>query len=150
MRVPLRRGRFFTSREMREKSDVVIVNEALARAHFAGEDPIGQRITIDMADENVPSEIIGVVGDVKHAELAAGVRPMTYWPPPQLVMSAMTLIVRTDGDPLSLAPAIERAIQSIDKDQPVSDVRTMGQWVSASLARARFSSTLLALFAVLC
>ena len=149
MRVPLLRGRFFTSRELREKSDVVIINEALARQHFAAKIPIGQRITIEMADENVPSEIIGVVGDVKHVELTSEVRPMVYWPAPQLVLSAMALIVRTDLEPLALAPAVERTIQSIDKDQPVSDVRTMEQWVSASLSRTRFSSVLLALFAAL-
>ncbi len=147
MRVPLLRGRLFTSLEMRQKSDVVVIGETLARRSFPGEDPIGRKITIDMADENVPTEIIGVVGDVQQADLAAQVRPMAYWPPPQLVMGAMTLTIRTDSDPLAAAPAVERAIQSIDKDQPVSDVRTMEQWIGASLARDRFGSIVLLLFA---
>jgi putative ABC transport system permease protein len=61
----------------------------------------------------------------------------------------MTLTVRTAGDPLTLAPAVERAIRTLDKDQPVADVRTMNQWVAKSLAQARFSSTLLTTFAAL-
>ncbi len=149
MRVPLRRGRLFTEREMRVKSDVVVIGEALARQYFPGTDPIGRRITIDMSDVNVPTEIIGIVGDVMQADLLTEARPMAYWPHPQLVMSAMTLTIRTDGDPLTLAPMVERAIQSIDKDQPVSDVRTMEQWVAASLARQRFGAALLLLFAAL-
>jgi ABC-type antimicrobial peptide transport system permease subunit len=59
----------------------------------------------------------------------------------------MTFTVRTAGDPMALAPSVERAIRSIDKDQPVAEVRTMNQWVAKSLAQARFSSTLLAIFA---
>src|SRR5207249_3938262 len=61
----------------------------------------------------------------------------------------MTLTVRTAGDPLPLAPTVDRTIRTLDKDQPVSDVRTMTQWVAKSLAQARFSSTLLATFAAL-
>jgi putative ABC transport system permease protein len=61
----------------------------------------------------------------------------------------MTLTVRTAGDPLPLAAAVERTIRTLDKDQPVADVRTMNQWVAKSLAQARFSSTLLTVFAAL-
>ena len=149
MHVPLLRGRLFTDLEMRTQSDVVIIGEALARRYFPGRDPIGQKVTIDMKDDNVPTTIIGIVGDVRQADLATEARPMAYWPHPQLVMSAMTLTIRTDADPLAAAPMVERAIQSIDKDQPVSDVRTMEQWVSSSLARERFGSVLIVTFAAL-
>jgi len=127
--------------------NVVIVNATLARQYFGGDDPLGKRINIAMTDPIVPTTIVGVVGDARYADLVTVPRAMVYWPHPQLVFGAMSLAVRTAGDPLSLAPAVEHAIQSIDKDQPVSDVRTMEQWLAKSLAQARFSSMLLAVFA---
>ena len=75
MKVPLLRGRLFSEREMREKSNVVIVNDTLARRYFAGEDPLGKSLVIAMNDPNVPTEIIGVVGDVKFSGLGHGDQP---------------------------------------------------------------------------
>jgi ABC-type antimicrobial peptide transport system permease subunit len=72
---------------------------------------------------------------------------MVYWTPPHLTYSAMTFVLRTAGDPGDLAPAARREIQAIDKDQPVSDVRTMESWLSESLARTRFGTLLLGAFA---
>ena len=74
---------------------------------------------------------------------------MTYWPHPQLAYSAMTLHAAHRRDPASFAPLVEREVRALDKDQPVSDVRTMDQWVSRTLSQARFSSTLLTTFAAL-
>jgi len=147
LRIPLLRGRFFTEREMIDRSNVVIVSESLVRTYFPGEDPIGKRLAIDMTAPVVPTQIIGVVGDVHFQELTADPKPTTYWPHPQLGYSAMTLTVRTAGDPLSVAPSVARAIRALDPDQPVSDVRTMTQWAAKSIAQARFSSLLLAVFA---
>src|SRR5216117_1413195 len=100
-----------------------------------------------MTDPIVPTEIIGVVGDVRFEQLTAEPRPTTYWPHPQLAYSAMTLTIRAAGDPLPLASTVERTIRALDPDQPVSDVRTMNQWAAKSIAQARFSSFLLAVFA---
>jgi putative ABC transport system permease protein len=147
MNVPLLRGRMFTEREMREKSNVVLISESLARTYFPVHDPIGKQLGIYMTEPIVPTEIIGIVGDVKFQDLTVAPRPTTYWPHPQLAYGTMTLTVRTAGDPLALAPAVERTVRSLDKDQPVADVRTMNQWVAKSLAQARFGSTLMALFA---
>jgi len=134
---------------MREKANVVVINEALANRYFAGQDPIGKQLVIFMTSPNVPTEIIGVVGNSKFADLRTEAKPASYWPHPQLPYTAMTLAVRTAGDPLSFAAALEREVHAIDKDQPVSDVRTMDQWVARSLAQARFSSLLLTVFALL-
>jgi putative ABC transport system permease protein len=147
LKVPLLRGRLFTEREMREQSNVVVVSDALARRFLPNENPIGKRLVINMSDANVPTEIIGVVGDLKQADFATEVRAMTYWPHPQLTYSAMTLTLRTTADPASFAPIVEREVRALDRDQPVSDVRTMDQWVSRTLSAARFSSTLLMTFA---
>ena len=148
MRVPLIRGRLFNARELGENTHVAIVNDALARQYFPGVDPIGQRIEISMGlPPIVPSEIIGVVGDVRHVDLQTAARAMAYWPHSQLDYPAMTLTIRTSSDPATIAPAVEREIQSLDKDQPLSDVRTMSQWVGKSLAERRFTALLLAVFA---
>jgi putative ABC transport system permease protein len=147
MRVPLLRGRLFSEREMREKSNVVVINDTLARRYFAGQDPLGKSLVIAMNDPNVPTEIIGVVGDVKFAGLDAETHPMTFWPHPQLAYSAMTVTVRTTSDPAAFAPMLEREVHALDKDQPVADVRTMDQWVTRTLSQAKFSSTLLTTFA---
>jgi putative ABC transport system permease protein len=150
LHIPLRRGRWFNAREQREQSNVVIINEALAQQYFPGQDPIGQRLRIVMSEPAVPTEIVGVVADVRYGDLTGpGAGPTSYWPHPQLPYNAMTLTVRTASNPLGLAAAVERAVQTIDKDQPVSDVRTMEQWMERAVSRERFSSTLLAAFAAL-
>ncbi|HXT28660.1 MAG TPA: ABC transporter permease, partial [Vicinamibacterales bacterium] len=147
LKVPLVSGRLFTEREMLEKSNVVVINEALARRHFPNGDALGKNLIINMTNPNVPTEVIGIVGDVKYADLATEPRPTTYWPHPQLAYSAMTLTLRTTPEPASFAPLVEREIRALDKDKPVSDVRTMDQWVARTLSQARFSSTLLTAFA---
>ncbi|HYM22184.1 MAG TPA: ABC transporter permease [Vicinamibacterales bacterium] len=147
LQIPLIAGRLFTEREMTERSNVVVVSESLVRTYFPHENPIGKRLLIDMTDPVIPTEIVGVVGDVHFQDLTAEPRPTSYWPHPQLAYSAMTLTVRSAGDPLALAPSIESAIRAVDPDQPVSDVRTMTQWAAKSVAQARFSSFLLAVFA---
>jgi putative ABC transport system permease protein len=147
LKIPLLRGRFFTEQEMQEKRDVVIINEALAHQYFPDQDPIGKRVTIAMTSPNVPTEIIGIVGNTKAVDLVTPARPESFWPHPQLAYNLMTLTVRTAGNPLASAQAIEAQIHTLDKDQPVSDVRTMEQWVAKSLAQTRFSSLLLMTFA---
>src|SRR6185369_8226760 len=74
-------------------------------------------------------------------------RAMSYWPHPELAYAAMTIVARTDGDPLSYAAAVRHEVQALDKDQPIADIRAMQQWLSDSVARARFSTSLLSVFA---
>src|SRR6185312_5083946 len=112
-------------------------------------DPIGQRVGIDMLSPIVPSVIVGVVGDIKNYDLTSESRAMSYWPHPELAYPAMTLTIRTAGDPMALAGAVQAQVRALDKDQPVSDVRTMDQWIARSLAQTRFSSMLLTVFAAL-
>jgi putative ABC transport system permease protein len=147
MRIPLLKGRWFTEREMRTKSDVVIVNEALANRYFPNGDAIGKRLVINMTDANVPTEIVGIVGNSKFTDVRTEMQPQSYWPHPQLPYTAMTLVVRTASDPIAFASAAAAVIHDIDKDQPVSEVRTMDQWIARSLAQVRFTSLLLAIFA---
>jgi putative ABC transport system permease protein len=146
MQIPLKRGRFFTEQEATEMRHVVLVNEAFVRQNLGGGDPIGRRVTIYMKEENVPTEIIGVVTDHKHLGLDVAVEPVAYWPHPELVYSGMTFMVRTRGDASALAPAARNVIHSIDPQQPIGQVSTMESLLATSVARARFSASLLTVF----
>jgi putative ABC transport system permease protein len=119
----------------------------MSKKLWPNEDPIGRRVTIHMKDVDVPSQVIGVVGDVKHAGLDASASATAYWPHPELAYNFMTLVIRTDGDALALAPAVRQAVWSLDKDQPVTDIRSMEDLLWVSLARARFSTVVLGVFA---
>jgi len=148
MRIPLKRGRLFTQQEATEMRHVVVINEAFAREDFPGQDPLGKRITINMKDENVPTEIIGIVGDNKHKGLDLETEPMAFWPHPELTYSSMTLAVRTQGDPASLAPGVRNVIHQLDAEQPIGEVRTMENLMARSIAKSRFNATLLAVFSL--
>ena len=148
MQIPLKRGRLFTAQEATEIRHVVVINETFARKFLTGEDPIGKRVTINMKDENVPTEIIGVVGDHKHMGLDVEVEPMAYWPQPELTYSSMTLVIRARGEAMNVLPAARSVIRNLDPDQPVSEVSTMEGLLSKSLARSRFNTTLLTIFAL--
>jgi putative ABC transport system permease protein len=144
--IPLLSGRSFTDREAREIDHTVVISHSMAKKLWPNEDPVGKRVTIHMKDTDVPSQVIGVVGDVKHTGLDASANATAYWPHPELAYNFMTLVIRTDGDPLALAPAVRQAVWSLDKDQPVADIRTMEDLLWVSLARARFSTVVLGVF----
>ena len=148
MHIPLKRGRLYTPQEVLEMRHVVVVNEAFAREIFPGQNPIGQRVTIDMKDDNQPSEIIGIVGDNKHKSLDSDVEPMAFWPHAELVYPGMTFVIRTQGDSTSIAATIRNIIHQIDPEQPIGQVATMPALMSKSVARAKFNSTLLAIFSI--
>ncbi len=145
--IPVLSGRTFTEQEAREDRRVIVINEAMARQYFAGENPIGRHLRVEMMDDPPPTEVIGVVADAKYKTLEDPAYPMVYWPHPHLVYSDMTLVMRTNGDPLNVAAAARREIQAIDPDQPVADVRTMRSWMDELTARSRFGTLLLTIFA---
>ena len=145
--IPVLRGRNFSQTENIQPRRVVLINEAFARKYFPGEDPIGKTVDVAMFDQPTPTEIIGIVGNVRYESLIDDYEPYVYFAHPDLTYSFMTLVIRTDGDPAALAPAVQREIRSLDPSQPVSDVRTMNQVMSQTLSRARFNTLLLALFA---
>ena len=122
MRIPLLRGREFSPAEEGQERHVVIVNQALARQYFPGQDPLGQQIVIDMKDQNLPSTIVGVVGDVHLHGLDRVTRASVYWPYPELAYAAMTFAVRARGNPLGLIGAIRAQVASLDPGEPVAAV----------------------------
>jgi putative ABC transport system permease protein len=147
MGIPLLRGRNFTDAELREPRQKILINEALAGKYFASEDPVGQRLDVAMFEKPTPAEIIGVVGNVRYDSLVDESPPAVYFPHADLAYPFMTLVVRTDGEPAAIAPAIQREIRTLDTNQPVSDVRTMNRVMSEWVGRSRFNTLLLGLFA---
>jgi putative ABC transport system permease protein len=146
MGIPLLGGRTFASHETRTVAHVVIVSEALAKRHFPGESPLGKRIKVDMMDDPAWCEIVGVVGDIRTRSVEAPIEPMVYWPHPELVFSNMTLVMRSDGDPAALFQPVRTAVRDLDPDLPMAGLKTMNEWMADSIARARFSTLLLAIF----
>jgi putative ABC transport system permease protein len=146
MQIPLKQGRLFTEQEATEMRHVVLVNESFVRKNLDGQNPLGRRLTIYMKNENVPTEIIGVVADHKHLGLDVAVEPVAYWPHPELVYSGMTLMLRTGTDASAFGPAARNVIRALDPQQPIGEVSTMESLLSASVARSRFSASLLTVF----
>jgi predicted permease len=149
MGIPLLRGRNFSDLENTEAKHVVLINQAMVQKYFPGEDPIGKRIDVAMFDKPNPTEIIGVVGDVRYDSLTDKPEPTVYFPHPDLTYGFMTLVIRTSTEPTSIAAAVQREVRAIDADQPVADVRSMNQVMSETRSRARFNTLLLGLFAAL-
>jgi len=148
MGIPLVRGRAFSTSDTRSATPVVIVNEAFARAAWPGEDPIGKRFTAGNATRGSTAvTVVGVVGDVRHVSLDARPEPELYRPHAQTPMGAVTLALRTSGDPLAVAGLARQAVNAIDTDVPISDVRSMEQVMSESVARPRLIMSLLLVFA---
>jgi putative ABC transport system permease protein len=145
--IPLLKGRNFTDREVAKESHVVVINEAMARQHFPNEIPLGKRLTIDMKEKNEPCEIVGVVGDVKWKGLDVVSGPMIYWPQAELPGFPMMLVIKTSSDPVNMAGAMRREVLALDKDQPISEIRSMQALMADSISRARFATLLLGIFA---
>ncbi len=147
--IPLLSGRIFSDREFAQESNVVIINQALAAKYFAGKNPLGQKIIIDMKDKNLPDEIIGVVGDVHLSDLTSTPDPLAYWPYAEIRYPSMTVVVRATMPPLSLVGPIRQILAQMDKDQPMAKIATMDQLIGDSVARSRFTTLLLSCFAAL-
>jgi predicted permease len=147
--VPLVSGRFLDERDTRNAGRTVVINETMARRFWPGEDPLGRRFGI--AGPGEPMTVVGVVGDVQEIGLDVPVESALYMPLDQTAIQFMWprhLIVRASGDPLALAPAVRRAIWSIDPNQPVSSLRAMSEVLDSELNNRDTQLALLGAFAV--
>jgi putative ABC transport system permease protein len=146
MGIPLLRGRTFEARDKEGAPLVAIVNECFARRFWPNESGVGKHILIGPATD---TEVVGVVGNVKNIRLAVGSVPEVYFPMAQQPSEAMHLIVRSAGDPAGLAAGVRARISSIDKEQPVTNVRTMEQYLANSIAQNRLTMLLLGMFSAI-
>ena len=151
---PLLSGRFFTERDERGAPEVVIVNEALAKQYYPGQDPVGRRLKNGgperpIGPNNHWMTIVGVVGDVKYSGLDAPPEPTVYWPLRQAVATTQWIVIRTTGDPRSLSAAVRGVVAALDPDLPISRLSTMDDVMALSVAPPRFRTTLVAVFAAI-
>jgi putative ABC transport system permease protein len=156
MGIRLVRGRFFDEHDTKDAPLVAVIDEEFARLYFPGEDPIGKYFAGSPEMKIPHSEIVGVVAHVKNygldtpgpvqAELyrARDQVPERFQP---LLADRVSLVVRTSTDPAAMAPAVRRAVQEIDPNEPVFNVNTMGEVLSDSVATQRLSMMLLSIFA---
>jgi predicted permease len=159
MRIPLLKGRYFDERDNSTSQRMMVVDENLARQFFPEEDPIGKQIMVHpSSDVSVPAQICGVVGHVKQENLdtaqGAGVSPQFYLStlqvPEGFSPGYATVVVRAaSGDPTGLVPAIRAQLATLDRDQPISNVRTLEQAINERISDRRFALILLGVFAVL-
>ena len=145
MGVPLVRGRLFDERDVKGAQETVIVNEALAQRFWPGQDPIGKRL--ERAGKEPWRTVVGVVRDAKEFSVDDEPPISIYHPHDQFPIGTMFLVVRSSNDPSSLTSAITKEIQTLDPELPAYEFRTMEQRLSDALARRRFSTFLLSVFA---
>jgi putative ABC transport system permease protein len=148
--VSILKGRDFTERDNKQAPGVIIVNQAFARKFFPNEDPIGKRIKPGIStdtDKPAMREIVGVVSDVRNRNLSSDLREGYFVPAAQIPFNQMTMIVRTTNDPHSLITAVQNEVHSMDQEVPVFSVKTMDEYISATVAAPRFNATLLIIFA---
>jgi putative ABC transport system permease protein len=150
MNIPLRSGREFDERDSLQSNPVVIINEIFARRYFPNQDPIGKRINPSFAiDRRGPlmREIVGVVGNVKHRSLSAELQPEVYIVDRQNPRPTMMFVIRANNDPTHLVATIRNEVHAQDSLLAIYNVRTLDQYLSASVAQPRFNTLLLGLFA---
>jgi putative ABC transport system permease protein len=142
---PLVRGRNLTPHDNADAPPVALINEAAARRWFPGEDPIGRRVAVG-ADSR---EIVGIVGDVLQRDPGQPAAPQLFAPYAQLTTRSSRIVVRTAGEPLALAPAIRNEVRALDAGLPLADFTLLDELVATAVARPRFYTALLTLFAAL-
>lgn len=148
MGIPVVQGRAYTDRDNENAPNVMIINQKLADRDFAGENPIGKRITFGSTNDNGPVwfEIVGVVANVRSEELREEPAAELYFSALQDYWPAMSLIVRSTVEPSNLSGSLRQIVNEVDKSVPVSNVKTMEHVVSESITQPRFNLFLLGLF----
>jgi predicted permease len=150
MGIPLLSGRDVAHTDTRQSPNVVVINDAFARRHFAGENPLGHRLKLQ-GQVREPLLIIGVVGNARQLGLAEQPTPEIYVPLLQDPLStsyqrAMTLVARSNSDAGAIAGPLRAALASVDKSLPVYELKPMTELLRDSLARRRFNLILLTIF----
>jgi putative ABC transport system permease protein len=148
LNIPILRGRAFLNTDRANAPRVAMISETLANRHFPNEDPVGKRMRIGGADRpDTPwMEIVGVVKDVRYDGLKGPIDPAYYMPYAQVPQRGQDIVIKTAGDPASLANAVRAEIRAVDADIPLLHVTTLEQRMSEAVGEPRFQTTLLAVF----
>ncbi len=155
MGITLRRGRRFNDQDIAQAAPVVLVSESAARRFWPSANPIGKRITSDNLLDREATEpiqwstVVGVVSELRTERLTEAGGPTVFYPYLQNPLSTMTLVLRTNADPSRFANSLRRTVWQLDPKLPVYNLTTLEQHVADSIARPRFNSLLIGLFATL-
>lgn len=144
--MPLVRGRLFVETDPADTQSRVLINEAMAKQYWPGEDPIGRRIRVSWNDPR-EDEVIGIVGDTRHTELETAPRATIFWPYARFSYPSMTLAIRSSAALEPLGGAVASLVRQQDPELAVADIRTMEEVVALSVAQRRLTMLLLAIFA---
>ena len=147
LRIPILEGRIFSDRDDANSPSVVVVNAAMARHFWPGQDALGKYVQV--GDQKDWSTVVGVVADIAQQGLGKPARPTVYTPYAQDPWPFLGIVIRSFADPKTIASAAIGAVHQVDKDEPVYNVRTMHEVVASSVQVRRFRTVLLSLFAVL-
>jgi putative ABC transport system permease protein len=145
--IPIRAGRDFNERDTPQSTPVIIINEAMAKQLFPGQDPLGQKLVTGML--GLSAEIVGVVADVHTTSLVTAPAPEMFYPLFQRPENFTGILVRTDGDPAALAKSVRAALHDVDAGLPLTNPGTMRDFVDRSMADRQLTMVLLAVFAAL-
>ncbi|MFZ0085465.1 MAG: ABC transporter permease [Candidatus Acidiferrales bacterium] len=157
MGVPVKEGRGFLSSDGPDAQGVALVNETLAQRYWPNQDPVGQQIRMIIPAtvnfwEPIPREgwltIVGIVGDIRDWAWADPKTGQLYLPEPQNPSRLMSLVVRSKDDRVQLTAAVRRAVASADPSQPVTEVKTMDDYLAVAFSQRRLNMSLLAFFAI--
>ena len=146
---PVLQGRAITAADRPGTAEGIVVNKAFAARFFPNDNPLDQAIALEWGEDTaaVMRPIIGVVGDMRGNALAEPPEPTVYLAMSQHPMTSLSIVVRTNGDPASLAPGLRNIVRDLDREVPVYSVQSMSERVASSLGRERFFATLIAVFA---
>ena len=146
MEVPLRAGRVFSQGDTATSQRVVVIDEFLAKRQFPGADPIGRQLNFGSPRNYT---IVGIVGNINGGDLTRPVpEERIYFSNTQVTQSIMALVVKSVVEPASLAGQVRAAVQAVDPEQAISEVRTLDEWLARSLQPRRTPTTLLTLFGI--
>ncbi|MEP6691401.1 MAG: ABC transporter permease [Gemmatimonadaceae bacterium] len=147
LRVPLKGGRMFAAADGMKSPKVVVINEAMAKRFFPGENPIGKPIGVGVAGFDERDEIVGIVGDIKYDGLDQPTKPDVFISTTQMPATSLIMFVRGSAPSSVVVPAIRRELASLDKDLPMFDVLTMRDRIGGATTRPRYSAMLFGTFA---
>jgi putative ABC transport system permease protein len=149
LRIPLRRGRLFTSQDGGQAPPVAIISESLARRNWPGKNPLGKRMRLG-DDPRAPwRTVVGGAGDIVRAPLDLQPDPTVYVPFSQQPQGSMAIAIRTSGDPMAVGAAARAQVQALDRTQPIYDMRTLEQKVSDNMSGVESSARLMTMFGII-
>jgi putative ABC transport system permease protein len=150
LRIPLLRGRLFTDQDDHDTQPVALISETMLRRFFPDEDPLGKRVKLGPVGSSQPwLTIVGVVGDTKSFYFDKEPRSIIYQSDMQSPWSRLYLTVRTQGDPKSAVTAIKEQIYELDRDQPISEIKTLDEAINDNISGIRLAAGLMAFFGII-